>query len=333
MQTQTTNGNPLSAMYNPPIGTTMPEALLDMSILQQRPCIWGYGRASDADQCNTPTVQNAYVKALGATLQGTWGGFFCDFDVSGWKVPFARRPAARLLLDHMLPGDHLIIHKLDRISRNMKDTPRLMGWLSDNQINLYICDFGGSRVDLTSSVAKFMVNIMGSTSQFYSELMSERVREVALSMKTRGIPYCHRHRYGMHRVPSTGKRIWEFVYDAAAEAERTQIREWYHKHYVLRQDFRVLSRDAAARNLCDCDGTPWSGYSARGIIKTFRIDSAVKFLRRMITEGRGDSGWADFTITTRIRPYEERKKARRALGIAPSACAAALLVPTEALDD
>lgn len=332
-------GKDADKVYNPPPDCGMPEVLVNPEILNRGKMIYGYGRASDADQRQTGPAQEGMIRERIKTLEGTWGGFFCDFDQSGRWIPFIKRPAARLLVyDFLSPGDKIVISAFDRLGRTAMDLPRVCAWLAKNDLELYICNQAGRRFDITGANAALFAHIMAAFAQFECDLRSERQRAAYQSMRARGLRYggfLH-HRYGWKTVPMPAEECpkgsrarWKLIPD---EAERIRIRSWWgleQKGYAIRQ----LARAANAAGACDADGKPWTLVLKTGEVDAKRVWHAVKYYKKMI-HVHGTENWDDFRICVDSRDddpamFPERvhrpKKGQISAG--------GLRVPPEALED
>ena len=76
---------------------------------------YGYARVSTDDQ--TPALQLAALKAAGCKT------VFKDEGISG---AVSNRPALRRCLNKLAPGDTLIVWKLDRLGRSLRDLTTML---------------------------------------------------------------------------------------------------------------------------------------------------------------------------------------------------------------
>ncbi|MBL4836455.1 MAG: recombinase family protein, partial [Kordiimonadaceae bacterium] len=90
-------------------------------------------------------------------------------------------------LDHALKGlregDVLVVWKLDRLGRSLKDLVELAEYLEANKIQLRSLTEG---VDTTTALGKFFYHIMAALAQFERDLISERTVAGLEAAKLRG---------------------------------------------------------------------------------------------------------------------------------------------------
>ncbi len=335
-----TKGTPLSAMYRPPKGCTMPPALIEPDFRKNgESIVWGYGRGSDEDQRNTPIVQCQYVEARIEALNGKagkYGGFFCDQDTSGRKIAWIRRPAAKILTELLQPGDSIVVHRLDRIGRSLQDVPRLLAWLNLNKIDLYVCDQGGQAIDYAGANSKFLVHVTAAAAQLYSDLNSERIRETFASLKARNLPWYGRPRFGWRRRPINHRDAngrtrlrWDYY---PCERERAEIRWMVDKYYREGWTLTRIWDDLLRRNCLRADGvTKWAYRLPCGQRALVPIWSAIQYFGAQC-EKWGTEAWDDWTIPIRAQTTSQGRIAYRVSASVPSVPDVSLRLPVEALD-
>lgn len=131
----------------------------------------GYARVSTQDQDNT-----AQLAALrGAKCKRTY-----EETASGGRWD---RPELHRLLDQLRPGDVLVVWKLDRLSRSLKDLLTLLekvqmagaGFLSLTEA-----------IDTTTPAGRMMMQIVGSFAEFERAMLRERTRVGLASARADG---------------------------------------------------------------------------------------------------------------------------------------------------
>src|SRR5215204_4718102 len=95
--------------------------------------------------------------------------------VSGNLATSQRRGFTRLL-DHLEPGDVLVVTKLDRLGRNVMDVGSTVAKLADLGVRVHCLALGG--VDLTSSTGKLTMNVLNAVAEFERDLLVERTQAV-----------------------------------------------------------------------------------------------------------------------------------------------------------
>jgi DNA invertase Pin-like site-specific DNA recombinase len=100
--------------------------------------------------------------------------------VSGAKVD---RPILENLITQLRPGDVLVIWKLDRLGRSLKNLVELVQKLIENNIGL--CSLNDP-VDTTSSQGRLIFNIFASLAEFERDVIRERTQAGLNAARSRG---------------------------------------------------------------------------------------------------------------------------------------------------
>jgi DNA invertase Pin-like site-specific DNA recombinase len=121
----------------------------------------GYARVSTQDQDNA--AQIAALKSAGCEL-------IFEEKASGGRW---ERPELHRLLGQLRKGDVLVVWKLDRLSRSLKDVLTLM-----EKIELASAGFQSltEAIDTTSAGGRMMMQIVGSFAEFERAMLRERTR-------------------------------------------------------------------------------------------------------------------------------------------------------------
>lgn len=97
-----------------------------------------------------------------------------------------RRPQLELALIDLRPGDTLVVHKLDRFARNLRELFELLDRVhASGAMFMSITE----RFDLTTAIGRAFMGMMGVFAQFEAELISERTSAGIKTIQARGIPY------------------------------------------------------------------------------------------------------------------------------------------------
>jgi DNA invertase Pin-like site-specific DNA recombinase len=131
----------------------------------------GYGRVSTTDQ-NLDSQRDA-LKAAGCFpifLEKASGK---DSDRSEWQK----------CLKRLKPGDTLVILKLDRAGRSLKDLISLGEELRERQISLVSL---GEGIDTSTAIGVLFFHLLGSLAQFERENMLERTHRGLAAARARG---------------------------------------------------------------------------------------------------------------------------------------------------
>lgn len=120
--------------------------------------IFGYARVSTSDQ--ETTLQIDALKRAGV-----------DKIYQEKTSSVGQRPELRKLLPQLKTGDLLIVYKLDRLARSLKDLLLIL-----EQIEKAGCGFKSltEPIDTVSPAGRLMLNVLGSVAEFERSLIRER---------------------------------------------------------------------------------------------------------------------------------------------------------------
>jgi DNA invertase Pin-like site-specific DNA recombinase len=125
----------------------------------------GYARVSTNDQ--DLTAQKNALTALGVSRQKT----FTDQGLTGTN---RARPGLREALAACRAGDTLVVTKLDRLARSLRDAKDIVDDLTLREVKLSI---GGSVHDPTDPVGRLLFNVLAMVAEFEADLIRARTRE------------------------------------------------------------------------------------------------------------------------------------------------------------
>jgi DNA invertase Pin-like site-specific DNA recombinase len=156
----------------------------------------GYARVStDAQDL---TAQRDALSALGVPQER----IYSDRGMTGTN---RERPGLREALAACRQGDTLVVTKLDRLARSLRDASDIAEELTRRQVRL---NLGGSVYDPTDPVGRLLFNVLGMVAEFESDLIRARTREGMATAKVRGklkgrkpklSPVQERHMVALHR--------------------------------------------------------------------------------------------------------------------------------------
>jgi len=132
----------------------------------------GYKRVSSVDQ-------NEARQLVGVEVDKTFTDRASGKDVN--------RPQLKRALEYLREGDTLVVHSMDRMSRNLHDLSTLVKELTDEGISV---EFVRERLTFTGNddkMAELMLGILGSVAQFERSLIRERQREGIALAKKKGV--------------------------------------------------------------------------------------------------------------------------------------------------
>ena len=217
----------------------------------------GYVRVStdrQADRGISLEAQEAKIRAM-ATVQGT---DLLDVIVDGGEsAKSLNRPGLQKLLEMVNKGEvqAIIVAKLDRLTRSVKDLCNLLELLEKRKVALVSV---AESLDTSSAAGRMVITIMGAVSQWEREAIGERTRDAlrhkrAQGYRTGNIPY------GYHLAE--GGRL---VRDDAEQKAIDEIRGLRKQGLSL----RAVAEAANERGHRTRRGTGW------------RLESVVRILRQ-----------------------------------------------------
>jgi len=133
--------------------------------------IIGYARVSTNDQ--NFEVQHDALTAVGAER------IFSD-KISG---SIRGRPELDRLLDHLRPGDVIVVTKYDRLARSLRDLLDLVEVIKEHGAGFRSL---AEDIDTTTPAGRLIFHVFASIAQFERERISERTREGLEAAKKRG---------------------------------------------------------------------------------------------------------------------------------------------------
>ena len=134
--------------------------------------LFGYARVSTEDQkleVQTEALEKAGVDRI-----------FTDKISATAK----KRPGLNECLRAMEKGDVLVIHRLDRLARSLRQLLDLMDHLDKRGIGLKSLN---DSIDTTTAVGRLVVHVIGAIAEFERSLISERTAAGLQSAKARGV--------------------------------------------------------------------------------------------------------------------------------------------------
>ena len=134
--------------------------------------IVGYARTSTADQVAGLAAQRKELTQAGVEK-------IFDERVSS----IAERAALNQALDFVREGDQLVVTKLDRLARSVRDLMEIIETLRNKGATLRILSMD---LDTSSATGKLILGLLGSVAEFEREIMLERQREGIAKAKADG---------------------------------------------------------------------------------------------------------------------------------------------------
>ena len=134
----------------------------------------GYARVSSAQQ--DLTAQRDALVGLGVDARH----IHVDHGLTGSN---RSRPGLEKALAAVRPGDELVVTKLDRLARSIRDAKDIADELADQGVTLRL---GSSAYDPTDPMGKMMFNMLATFAEFEADLIRMRTREGMQVAKAKG---------------------------------------------------------------------------------------------------------------------------------------------------
>lgn len=96
------------------------------------------------------------------------------------------RPELQNTLDFCREGDTLIVTRLDRCSRNVKDLHQIIETLNIKEVSFKATE---QEIDTTTSAGRLMIGLLSIVSAFETDLRAERQADGIASAKRRGVKF------------------------------------------------------------------------------------------------------------------------------------------------
>lgn len=133
----------------------------------------GYARVSTRDQ--NLDMQLTDLKAAGCVK------IFTE-KASGVR----KRPVLDECLQYLRDGDTLVIWKLDRLGRSLKDLINRFCWLSNHGVALFSIK---DNVDASTASGRLVMNVFASLAEFERDLLIERTTAGRKAAQKRGVKF------------------------------------------------------------------------------------------------------------------------------------------------
>lgn len=135
--------------------------------------LYGYARVSSLDQ--DYSLQEKALKAAGCHI------------VRSEKVSGTNRVERKeldLLLEFLKEGDTLVVTRVDRLARNIKDLQDIVYLLKEKKISLKAIE---QPIDTSTAAGKAFLDMLGVFAEFETNLRRERQLEGIAAAKVRGV--------------------------------------------------------------------------------------------------------------------------------------------------
>jgi len=153
-----------------------------------------------------------------------------------------RRPVLEKILYTTIPGDVIVVYKLDRIARSLKDLLRILDRIQESRAEFKSLT---EIIDTQSPAGRMMLQILGAFAEFERALIQERTRVGMAAAKERGAEF-GRPRGVNPREENKAVEMWRSEFYS-----KTSIAKVYNLHIssIKRAIWRVEERKQGKPNL------------------------------------------------------------------------------------
>jgi len=120
------------------------------------------------------------------------------------KTTDDRRQFKRLMKD-LLPGDIVVVVKLDRLARSGRDLHNILHELDANECGFV--SLGESWCDTTTSVGRLIIAIMAGIAQFERELIRQRCDEGLERARANGVKFGRKPKLSAFQIDEAKRRL------------------------------------------------------------------------------------------------------------------------------
>jgi len=160
-------------------------------------------------------AQTQKIEALAALHGFDLVNIIQDTESGKWL----KRPGVQDLISKLPIIDAVLIAKLDRLTRSLRDIDDLLTMLGENEVQLISA---AESLDTKSAAGRLVINIMTAVAQWEREAIGERTREAMKVKKAAGkrvgsVPY------GMREVPGGGLDIQPLEQEIIGKAKSLSV--------------------------------------------------------------------------------------------------------------
>lgn len=119
---------------------------------------------------------------------------FCDIHVSGANTD---RAQLRRVIDELGPGDVLMVTRLDRQARSIRDLLNTLAAITDRRGGFR--SLGDVWADTTTSHGRLMLTVLGGLAEFERDLIRTRTAESRARAQARGVKLGRKPKLSPHQ--------------------------------------------------------------------------------------------------------------------------------------
>jgi DNA invertase Pin-like site-specific DNA recombinase len=136
---------------------------------------YGYARVSPGGKSESVDAQAKQLTKAGCAK------VFRDVHVSGAKTD---RAQLRRVIDQLIPGDVLMVTRLDRLARSTRDLLNTLAAIADREAGFR--SLGDAWADTTTSHGRLMLTVLSGLAEFERDLIRARTAEGRERAKANG---------------------------------------------------------------------------------------------------------------------------------------------------
>jgi DNA invertase Pin-like site-specific DNA recombinase len=202
-----------------------------MATIKRNKMLIGYARVSKIDQQDT----RAQVKAL---KEAGCRRIFEERASGGrWE-----RPELHRALDQLREGDVLVVWKLDRLSRSLKDLLNILEKITEAEAGFRSLT---EAIDTTTPAGRMMLQMLGAFAEFERSMVRERTRMGLQAARERGLVGGRQPKLSAHQRSEAIKMVNSGAKSAAEVARLFRIHRSSVSRMLSQSRVVALSRKTA----------------------------------------------------------------------------------------
>lgn len=255
----------------------------------------GYIRASTDRQVLSPKVQleimqdYCHKNNLGKLL------IYQDKETTS-KIAIHDREAGGSLMASVRNGDHVLVAKLDRMFRSMRDCVNIVDDFAKRDIHLHCMNLMGAPIDMTKHMGRMFVYMAAMFAELERELICERTRDTLRSLKRAGmvagnLPYGFQ---SAHRKDGRGHTIMKLDKEGKSRPRRFLVpcpEERAHGAQIVDlyeggMDYKEVAATMCSHGLVSKTGKPWTFHA---VFRAYHAELALRVTERTPVERGSDT--------------------------------------------
>ncbi|TSK08709.1 MAG: recombinase family protein [Geobacter sp.] len=117
------------------------------------------------------------------------------------------RPALQAMLSHIRHGDHVMVHSMDRLARNLSDLQQLVDLITTKGATITFVKNNLTFTGEDDPTKKLMLQIMGAVAEFERSIIRERQKEGVQLAKAKGLYKGRKQEMTEHRIAELRRRV------------------------------------------------------------------------------------------------------------------------------